>query len=857
MKKIGSLIAIVCSVISVSVYAQENNVPAGEHRGVASNGRLYGRIVDGKNNKGVEAASVRLYIIIKDNVGQSKDSLAGGMLSKPNGDFSIEHLPVTANYRLNISAIGFKEIDQSVSFRKAGGGGIEQDLGNIKLEQDASTLDAVTVTGQKPALQMGIDRKFFDVDKSLTASGGTAIDVMKNIPSVSVDVDGNVTLRNNTPQIFVDGRPTILTLDQIPADNIERVELITNPSAKFDAASTGGVINVILKKNKKLGLNGLASVGAGYPDILNGNLTLNLRQNKFNFFVSGNYNQSGGIAKSESFRQNRKAGVLQDYFNQYSSSDRLRKFGSVRFGVDYFLDNRNTLTLSQNFVSGNSTNKEKQDQQYHDINHTLTQYGNRIADNKGDFDRSSTQLLYKHKFAEAGKELNADINYNRGTGSDWSSIINSYYNPDGTPAADPNVVRNSGTNDNDQVTVQVDFTDPKGEHTKLETGLRTYINNYRSQFNAFSIANGSETKLPLSNNYKYREMVNAAYITYSSKLGNIGYQLGLRAEQSKFDGELIDSAKKFGYAYPEKIDNLFDALFPSIFITKTLNESEDIQVNYTRRIRRPNFWQLNPFVDINDPLNLRQGNPGLKPEFTNSFEFNYNKSYSSGSFLGVVYFRNTQGEMTQFSDTITAQQYEQLNNAAVDPNAILNTFINANTENEWGSELTLQQKIGKNFDFTPTINLQYTKVNAKLDKVDLSNEGFNWEAKLITNYRVTSKSKIFDKLSLQAIGEYESPEILPQGKRKAQYSVDAALRKDFLKGNKGTLTFSVNDVFNTNRWGTIYDTENFYQDSYRRRNVRNFRVTFTYKFGKADFNLFKRNNRNHEGGEEEGSGDRG
>lgn len=857
MKKIGSLIAIVCSVISVSVYAQENNAPAGEHRGAASNGRLYGRIVDGKSNKGVEAASVRLYIIVKDNAGQSKDSLAGGMLSKPNGDFSIEHLPVTANYRLNISAIGFKEIDQSVSFRKAGGGGIEQDLGNIKLEQDASTLDAVTVTGQKPALQMGIDRKFFDVDKSLTASGGTAIDVMKNIPSVSVDVDGNVTLRNNTPQIFVDGRPTILTLDQIPADNIERVELITNPSAKFDAASTGGVINVILKKNKKLGLNGLASVGAGYPDILNGNLTLNLRQNKFNFFVSGNYNQSGGIAKSESFRQNRKAGVLQDYFNQYSSSDRLRKFGSVRFGVDYFLDNRNTLTLSQNFVSGNSTNKEKQDQQYHDINHTLTQYGNRIADNKGDFDRSSTQLLYKHKFAEAGKELNADINYNRGTGSDWSSIINSYYNPDGTPAADPNVVRNSGTNDNDQVTVQVDFTDPKGEHTKLETGLRTYINNYRSQFNAFSIANGSETKLPLSNNYKYREMVNAAYITYSSKLGNIGYQLGLRAEQSKFDGELIDSAKKFGYAYPEKIDNLFDALFPSIFITKTLNESEDIQVNYTRRIRRPNFWQLNPFVDINDPLNLRQGNPGLKPEFTNSFEFNYNKSYSSGSFLGVVYFRNTQGEMTQFSDTITAQQYEQLNNAAVDPNAILNTFINANTENEWGSELTLQQKIGKNFDFTPTINLQYTKVNAKLDKVDLSNEGFNWEAKLITNYRVTSKSKIFDKLSLQAIGEYESPEILPQGKRKAQYSVDAALRKDFLKGNKGTLTFSVNDVFNTNRWGTIYDTENFYQDSYRRRNVRNFRITFTYKFGKADFNLFKRNNRNHEGGEEEGAGDRG
>lgn len=855
MKKIGSLIAIVCSLMNA--YAQENNAPGGEHRSQSSAGRLYGRVVDGKTNKGVEAASVRLYIITKDITGENKDSLAGGMLSRPNGDFSIENLPTKGNYRLSISAIGFKAVDQTVSFRKTGEGAAEQDLGNIKLEQDANTLDVVTVTGTKPALQMGIDRKFFDVDKSLTASGGTAVDVMKNIPSVGVDVDGNVTLRNSTPQIFVDGRPTILTLDQIPADNIERVELITNPSAKFDAASTGGVINVILKKNKKLGLNGLASIGAGYPDILNGNLTLNLRQNKFNFFVSGNYNQSGGIAKSESSRQNKSGGVLQNYFNQRSSSDRLRKFGSVRFGVDYFMDNRNTFTLSQNFVSGNNRNDETQYQRYSDPGHNLTQYGDRISNSKGNFNRSSTQFLYKHKFAEAGKEINADINYNRGTGNDRSNIVNAYFNPDGTPAANPNVVRNDGNNDNDQVTVQVDFTDPKGEHTKLETGVRTFINNYRSTYNAYSVANGAETKLPLSNNYKYRQMVNAAYITYSSKLGNIGYQLGLRAEQSKFDGELIDSAKKFGYDYPDKIDNIFDALFPSIFITKTLNEGEDIQVNYTRRIRRPDFWQLNPFVDINDPLNLRQGNPGLRPEFTNSFEFNYNKSYGSGSFLGVVYYRNTQGEITQFSDTISQQQYEQLNNAAVDPNAILNTFINANSENVWGSELTLQQKIGRNFDFTPTFNLQYTKVNAKLDKVDLSNEGFNWESKLILNYRVSSKSKIFDKLSLQAIGEYESPQVLPQGKRKDQYSVDAALRKDFLKGNKGTLTFSVNDVFNTNRWGTIYDTENFYQDSYRRRNVRNFRITFTYKFGKADFNLFKRNNRNPEGGDGDGGGDRG
>ncbi len=287
----------------------------------------------------------------------------------------------------------------------------------------------------------------------------------------------------------------------------------------------------------------------------------------------------------------------------------MRKFGSVRFGVDYFMDNRNTFTLSQNIVSGNDRNDETQQQRYTNLSHDLTQYGDRLANGSNNFNRYNTQFLYKHKFSEAGKELSADISYNTGGGNSGSLITNHYFNPDGTVASPTNVVRNDGSDDNDQVTVQVDFIDPKGDHSKFEAGVRSFINNYRSTYNAYSVANGTETKLSLSNNYKYREMVNAAYGTYSNKVGEFTYQVGLRAEISKFDGELIDSAKKFGYSYPEKLDNIFDALFPSLFITKSISESEDIQVNYTRRIRRPNFWQMNPFVDINDPLNLRQGNP--------------------------------------------------------------------------------------------------------------------------------------------------------------------------------------------------------------------------------------------------------
>ncbi|HTE24404.1 TonB-dependent receptor [Flavitalea sp.] len=800
-------------------------------------GKFIGKIVDGKTNKGVEAASVQLF---QKNSGK----LAGGMLTKPNGDFSLGNLSPKDSFRLVITAIGFKEQELVIFFTLAPDKPAIKDLGNIKLEQESQFLGAVTVTAQKPALTMDIDRKVFNADRAITAAGGTAVDLMKNIPSVTVDVEGNVQLRNASPQIFVDGRPTILTLDQIPADNIDRVELITNPSAKFDAASSGGIINVVLKKNKRIGLNGSASAGVGSPGILNGNLTLNLREGKFNFFASGNYNQSGGKAKGETFRQNKSQGVIQDYFNQNSLNERERKFRSVRFGLDYFLDNRNTITVTQNFVRGNFSSHEDQQQEYLDVNQELIRYGDRTADGNAQFNRSNTQLLYKHNFAREGKELSADISYNTGKSNDNSSIINNYYKTDGSIYQDANVVRNFGNNNNDQLTMQLDFVNPISETQKWEVGLRSFFNNYNSVFNAYSVeSSGVETKLPLSNNYDYRENVNAAYATFSGAVKKVKYQLGLRTELSRFDGELVDSAQKFGYQYPKTIKNIWDALFPSIFLTKELAEGHELQVNYSRRIRRPNFWQLNPFVDISDPVNLRQGNPALRPEFVNSFEINYNRTYNSGSFLAVLYYRNNPADITEYSDTISAEQFEKLNNAAVDPNAILNTFVNAQSNNRVGAEFTLQQRIGDNFDFTPSINMQYRKVNAVINNLDLSNDGFNWEAKLIANYRIaTENSSLFNKLSFQLTGEYESPEVIPQGKRKEQYNVDMALRKEFLKNNKAALTFSVNDVFNTRRFGTIYDTEQFYQDSYRRWNVRSFRLTFTYKFGSSEFTLFPKKN---------------
>jgi outer membrane receptor protein involved in Fe transport len=799
--------------------------------------RIFGKVLNEATGKGLEAASVQLFMYPKGASG--RDSLIRGSFTKSNGDFNFENLPQADSFRVEISGIGFQ---QWSSVLRASAVGAATDLGNIMIAQESQVLNNVVIsTQQRPALQMGIDRKIFSVERNITATGGTALDVMRNIPSVSVDAEGTVQLRNAAPQIFVDGRPTILTPDQIPSDQVERIELITNPSSKFDASSSAGIINIVMKRNRRIGLNGIATIGGGHPSILNGNLSLNVRQGKVNFFVTGGYNQGGGRAKGRTLRQNKSGGRVQDYFNQYSTNENLRRFGSLRFGLDFFASNRTTISVTQNLVKGNFSNEEQQDQQYLNGSEVMERYGLRLAETDNEFNRYNTQLNLTRRFAEAGKELSANINYNYGNGTEAANIVNSFFLPNGAPYSNPARVRNQGRNNNDQYTFQLDYTDPMGENSKLEAGLRSFINKQRSLFSSFSVNNGAETLLPLSNNYAYTEVVNAAYLSYGNKIRTFGYQVGLRAEVSRFEGELIDSAKSFGYNYPRSAGRFLDALFPSVFLTKEIGEKTQLQLNYTRRIRRPNFWQLNPFIDINDPVNLRQGNPLLQPEFVNSFEFNVSQDYTKGNFLGVVYYRNNLGDITRFGDTISTALYQQLNNAAIDPNAILNTFINTRSTNRLGLELTLQHKFTSNFDIVPTIDMQYRKVNA--DAFRLSNSGFNWDAELTTNFRFGNTSGLLKDLGLQLVGEYESAEVTVQGRNLPQYQVDFGLRKEFLKEKRGTITFNINDIFNTQRFGSIIDTDAFYQDSYRRRNVRSFRINFTYKFGKDDFKIFKRDDR--------------
>lgn len=824
---------------------------------------IKGKVADQVTNNTIAGANVQIFTVQALSTQDPKPArFSANVITGPDGSFEVDNIPFAPEFSVIVSAVGFASANRDVFFTVVNDEDIDRnkviakDIGVLSLTPQANNLGNVVVTAQKPGMQFGIDRKIFNVEQNITAQGGTAVDVMKNIPSLTVDVDGNVQMRNSSPQIFVDGRPTILTLDQIPSDNIERVELITNPSAKYDASSSGGIVNIVLKKNKRSGFNGLASVGAGSPDVLNGNLNLNLRQNKVNLFASGNYNQSGGTTHEETYRQNKNDGFITDYFNQNSDNNRLRKFNSVRFGLDYFINEKNTLSFTQGFVNGRFNNDQLQQQQYLDSLQTLSYTGLRTTTGANKFNRTFSRLSFDRQFSSPDNKLSADVTYNTGGRNSSSLIINKYFTPEGATYRPDNVVRNDGSQDNNQITAQVDYSNKMNENKRIEFGARYYRSSTTSGFGAFSLNQFNvETKLPLSNDYKYSENVNAAYINYANKAGKFKYQVGLRTELSKLDGTLSDSSLHFGYSFPDGWKNFWDGLFPSFFLTRSLDDRQEIQFNYSKRIRRPRFWEVNPFVDITDPLNIRQGNPALKPEYTNSFELNYFNQFTGGSFLGVLYFKNNIGDVTQYSDTISPALYQQLNNAAVSENAILNTFINAGYTNRMGAEFTYQQKIGKGFDFTYNLNLQYRTTNAQVIKLNLSNSGFNWDTKLIANYKVgPESSSIFKNTSFQLIGNYEGPQVIPQGRRKEQYVADFAFRKEFLKNNAAALSFNINDIFNTRRFGTIYDTEQFYQDSYSRWSVRTFRVTFSYKFGNADFKLFK-NRRGDMGNDNGGMGD--
>jgi len=834
-------------------------------------GHFYGKILDAKTNKGLDGVSVQLIQSKFDTVTKKrKDTVIAGMITASKGNFSLENLPIFGNLRLKITAIGYKLYDQKVAFDIKFGQGadmqqmmnnVDKDLGNIKLEVDAQTLEQVTVTSSKPLISLGIDRKIYNVEKDLVAAGGTAVDIMKNVPSVAVDIDGNVTLRNSPPTIFVDGRPTTLTLDQIPGDAIESIEIITNPGAKFDASGgTSGILNIVLKKNRRAGYNGNLRAGIDQRGRYNAGGNINIKQGKVNVFANVNYNQRKSISTSATDRYTFSKNSLlhQDDYNANNGS-----FAFGRFGLDYFLDNRNTLSLSGNVVHGEFKpylNSDLYVDTLHANGDTTLSYTRRLSNTNNTFNNLGGTIGFKHTFPKSGEEWTADANYSKGKNQNHNSIVSNIYEIKGGPLSSVYQQQQIGSGTNEYITTQTDFVNPLGEKSKIEAGARAAFRNVGSD-NNFGIIDKSGNIIPqplLSSSYSYHDKVFAGYVTYSNAIKDFGYQIGLRAENSSYDGSSNYTTKDSANAIPKDTvgnfsNNYSISLFPSLFLSQKLGGQQELQLNYTRRIDRPNFFQLFPYTDYSDSLNLSRGNPNLKPQFTNSFELSYQKTFKgNNTLLASVYYKYT-------NDLITRYQTKEIN-PLTDSIVFINTYINANSSFVGGFELIARNTITKWWDITSNVNIFTSKINAG-DSIKTIGQTYSWFGKLNNTFKLSKK------FTLQLTGDYTSKTVLPpggsagngggggggrgfgqtvsgnsQGYSQPSGGVDAALKYEFLKNKAASLTLSMNDIFRTRVSDVYTEAEDFTQHVVRRRDPQIFRLQFNYRFGKFDVSLFKRKN---------------
>ena len=814
-------------------------------------GHFYGKIVDA-NKKGIDGASVQLKASKFDPATKkSSETIVGTMLSAANGDFSFENLSVMSTFKLVVSAIGFKKVEKQVKFEMKMGAGqnmqdmmalVDKDLGNIKLEENPNELASVTVNSTaRPQFEMGIDRKVFNVDKNITSTGQTAVEVMKSIPNLNVDIDGNVTLRNAAPTLLIDNRPTTLTMDQIPADIIDRVEIITNPSAKYDATGgNAGILNIVLKKNRKNGYNGGIRTGIDMRGKFNGGGDLNLRGNKLNFSLNANINGRKSISTSTNDREI-IGSTLPTSIKTINNSTGDGSFDFYRGGVDYFADNRNTFSLYGNIMQGGmgSIGTQNIDSVINDISKSYT------LDNSSKFNflNKGAQLSYKHLFEEKGHELAADFNYNEADNDNWSLINSSILNQ-----------KSVGKGNNKNYSFNIDYARELSNNSKMEAGLKL---NDRSEYNKRDQYRNNILIDAISSQYQYGEKVFAAYTNFNTKVDKWSFQLGLRAESRSYEGNILNKqgadSLPFKTSYPI-------SLFPSAFINYKLNDKQDFQLNYSKRISPPNFFQLLPFPDYSDPQNINVGNPGLKPQFTHSFEIAYNNAYKKGSnFLATAYYKYS-------TDLITSYVYRDINRASANlDSAYFSSSINANTATVFGLELSNKTAITKWWDLNLSFNLFKSAIQATIPGQNVDNDLTSWFSKM------NNTIKLPYGFSYQFSGQYQAKTILPPGGNSAggggrmggppgggfggpqstaqgynfpSYDFDMAIKKDWtLKGGRtASLSFNVNDVFKTRVNKTYSQSQYFIQNVTRVRDQQMFRINFSYRFGKFDVNLLRRKN---------------
>ena len=780
--------------------------------------QISGKIVDAQNNAVPYASISFSNKTVKENVALFSDAT----LTDEKGNFTINLIP--GNYEITIDAVDFKKLVVTKSI------GQNPNLGNIKIESEQQVTNAktkdiegVTLTSTAKPYKIELDKRTYDVNQDIISKGGNLQDVLQNVPSISVDTDGTVSMRGSSNVRFlINGKPSALlgiddganALQSIPADQIDRIEVITNPSSKFEASGTAGILNIILKKNKKVGLNGSVTGTLGYLPQTNLNTNLSIRKGNLTWFLNG----GGGYRESENTNTNKA-----NYFNAVDPKDRTsfdlesvtknkNKNYNASTGFIYDINEKTSVNMSGTVRKFNSENTGDINYDYYFLDGTQS-FTKR--ENRGNNDNLALQGDFglDHKFDNNGQNISLSLSLQKNKSENDTHVDEK----DNNILVLEDKINQNTTNKN--VIGKVDYELPIGDKSKLEAGYRLDINsnNYSNDVQERLSANSNFAYLPkYTYDADYKETFNAAYIQFKSKIGNLGYQLGLRNEYSNID-------IKYQNLIPtDNIDKnkSYNNLFPSVFLSYEITKSNQILVNYSKRIDRPRSFFMIPNPSYSDNQNIFLGNIDLNPSYVDSFELGYSISKNKLTINPTLYFKHTEDDvkMLVFADK-----------------GVFNTKpINLGTNDRYGLDLNFNWEANKwlrlmgNFDL-----FGYTNKGIYFDSNILS-EPMSFEGSgLSVRSRITTSFKVDKTFNFQLQGFYRGAENTKSTDRRDMYAINFGASKTVLKGN-GTITFNIQDIFNTRAMRNVTRTAEFTRENYMQWQPRQFALSFSYRFKQGE-----------------------
>ncbi len=733
-----------------------------------------------------------------------------------SGSFSLEVSP--GEYLLNITSFLGNSLEQEISVSK------NEDIGVYKIEEEqVVTLQGADLSGSANQLyRMDLDKKVYDVSKDPMSKGRSISEALENVPSVQVDGEGNVSLRGNeNVRILIDGKPSALigssdpaeALKGLPADIVERIEVVTNPSARYEAEGSSGIINIILKKGKLKGFNGSVSVSGGIPETAGISANLNYRTGKWNLFSNMGYRYSERESESFSYTSRFNSGVISRYESKVGDILRINNGYNLTLGTEYYLDDKNTFGISGTYRDSHNKNNSDYFYDDYDSDHNLTASSTRTQKQPSDDYTIEGNFNYKHEFDGKGHEFTVDLRTNyreNNSESDLREVGNIVDSSE----------RSFNMETQNNTTLSADYIHPFGEKSKLEIGARGDFQGILTDFRVDSlISNGWEPKDLFSSRTDYKQSFYAAYVQYGQAFGKFSYFAGLRMESSDISvNSILDNTK---------INKKYTDFFPSLFLNYEFESTDQLQLSYSRRIRRPRGWFLIPITSYSDNRNIFMGNPELDPQYTDSYELSFVSIFGKLMITTNIYYSKTH-------DNIQRYQF-------IDPSgAIISRPINVGTDERYGGDLTFTYRPWRFWNIMGNVNLFGYKTRGEHTDVftdpvtgdsnslttNFDGSGFSWFGRLSNNFSLP------EKFSVQLSGMYRAGTKTSQSERKPMYGVDLSVSKDLFDDN-ATLSFSVRDLFNTRGFKSTSFGDNFYMDSEFRWGVRSYNISFTYRFNQS------------------------